>query len=592
MNNFFKMFLASLTALIVFSILPFFIMVAIVSSIGAASDAPVVVKGNSILVVDLSKPIVNDISTNTFDYFDFKSMNLNMPTTVDKAVQSIYAAANDSRIISLYIDARNYNAIALTSLEELRRSIEFFKSKDKKVYSYASSYDNSSYYISSVADKVVIAPLGNLFLTGLSSDVMYYKGLFDKVGVNVDLIRVGKYKSAGEPLISETMSKYNRLQLESMLGSMWGVIVDDISASRGVSPVEINKMVNDMSVIAAKGALDNKMVDSVLYYNEFRDMLNKDEKSDYISLNKYASTIKSFRSLDEDGKPILTSKNKIAYLVAEGNIIDGKSGDGTVGDHTMCEKISKLRKDSTVKAVVFRINSPGGSAMSSEYMWNELRLLQKEKPLIVSMGTYAASGGYYIAAPADYIFAESTTLTGSIGVFSTIFNAEKLIDKFGVNIYNVSTNDNSGLTGGMLYRGLNSTEKMFLKGMTEDIYRTFKERVSQGRNLTMEQVENLAQGRVWSGVQAVDNGLVDEIGGVTEAINMAAVRAGVQDDFILVQPKVEDNPFAAVMNIMNAKVTELRTPDFGILQSEYNYIMSFNNKSTTMAIMPYMIKVQ
>lgn len=591
MKKFMKMFFASLLALIVASFLPFLILVGVISAFTSSSDSTAVVKNESILVVNLSNPIVDEVSSNPMDYFDFNSFDIKAPLTIQKAVHSILAAAKDDRIESIYLNIKSGNVISLTNLEELRRAISIFKESGKKVYSYSSSYSNSSYYLASVANKVVLAPMGSVGLLGLSSEVTYYKDLLDKLGIDIDLIRVGKYKSAGEPFISNKMSSANRQQLSELLNSMWISVVSDISESRGVSILDINEMINSLDSYRAEDALKNKLVDKVQYFDEFVAELEEDEDK-YISLKSYASTILSIRSVKEDGKPVLFSMNKVALVNASGTIVNGKSADGTVGDATLCSKLELLRKDTTVKAVVLRINSGGGSATASEYMRRELELLQKVKPLIVSMGSYAASGGYWMAMPADYIFAEKTTLTGSIGVFSMIPNVEKATDKIGLNMYNVSTNKNSGLLGGMIFRGLNKTERAFMQEMTNDIYSSFLETVANGRNLSIERVEELAQGRVWSGVDAKTNGLIDEIGGVVEAIYYAAERAGVQDNFILHEPKDKGDIFSEALKMFSAEIKSLVKPDLGIMQNDIDILTRFSKNQGAMAMMPYMIEIE
>lgn len=591
MRNFFKMFAASLLAFFVMSIFPFFILVGIVGILSSTEDEVVLVPDNSVLVVDLSKTIVDVISDNPLDYFDFNTLDLKSPLTITKAIQSIYNASKDDRIVSMYIDARSDNKIPTTTLQELRRAILEFKKTGKKVYSYASTYSNSSYYLSSVADEVVIAPMGNLMVLGMELTATYYKEFFTKIGIDVDLIRVGKYKSAGEPFITNKMSASNRTQLNSMVNSLWWSLLSDISKSRGISSNKINDMINELSAVEAKDAKSSNLIDDILYYDEFNDLLTANDEK-FISLNKYSTVVSSFRSDDEKGKPVLYSKNKIAVINAQGAIINGKSKDGSVGDFTFCKRVKELREDDDVKAVVLRINSPGGSASASEYMWRELSLLQKKKPLIVSMGGYAASGGYYIAAPADFIFAEETTLTGSIGVFSMLYNVKGTADKLGLSVYTISSNDNTGLLGSVLINGLNKQEHILMQNSITNIYDTFKKRVSQGRNLSLERVEELAQGRIWTGSEALGNGLIDATGGILDAVYMAADKAGVSKDFVLEEPTQKNNSFATVISFFNSKIETYSTPDFGLFQKDYEFINSLRTGSEIKAAVPFLITVK
>ncbi len=594
MKQFFKMFAASLLAITVAFVVPFFMFVGIISLISSFGESDkVVISANSIIKIDLSAPVVDQVSEDPMTYIDFSSMKINKPLEIQKAVQSIYSAATDSRISAIYIEPKMITAISLTNLQELRVALEKFKESGKKIYSYSSLYDNSSYYLSSVATDLTIAPLGMVFTLGLSSESVYMKDLFEKYGIDVDLIRAGKYKSAGEPFIASRMSKENREQNQSMLDSIWDGMISDISASRGVEVAELNKLVDNLSAVEAKNALDNKLVDAIRYIDEMQDVLESDYPDyKFVSLLDYSKTLLSVRSVDENKKPILSSSNKIALVNAVGSIVDGKSSDGKLGSETFIKTIQKIRKDSSVKAVVLRISSPGGSALASDYMWRELSLLQKEKPLVVSMGAYAASGGYYIAAPADFIYADRATLTGSIGVFSIVPNFNETISDFGLNVEGVSTNKSSQLISVIRKGGLTSAERAFFQSNVNTIYTRFKEVVSIGRNIPVEKVDELAQGRVWTGEQALENGLVDAIGGVSDAILMAAERAGILDDFILHTSVSSDNKFQQIMSSFSAKAQSLTEPNFGLLQPQYNFIKNFEGNVSAQTIMPYQITIK
>ena len=595
MKEFFKMFAASLLALTVMLFVPFIMMVGAITLISSfGEDKSVLISDNTILKIDLSIPLVDKVSDEPMSYIDFNTFKFNKPLEIHKAVQSIYSAVTDDRISAIYIKSETMNmAMSLTSAQELRAALEVFKESGKKIYSYSSFYGNASYYLSSVATDLSIAPMGMVAVLGLSSESVYFKDMFNKFDINVDLIRAGKYKSAGEPFIANKMSAENRKQTKEMLNSIWNGMVADISSSRGVDVAEFNKLVDNLSAVDAQSAKKSKLIDEIRYIDEMQDLL-KTEHPDYklVSLLDYSKTLLSIRSVDENKKPILTSKNKIALIHAEGTIIEGKSSEGNLGSDTFIKLIQKLRKDSSVKAVVLRVNSPGGSAMASEYMWRELTLLQKIKPLVVSMGNYAASGGYYIAAPADFIYADKATLTGSIGVFSMMINLNESIGNLGLKVESVSTNQSSEIFSVIRDGGLTSTERLFFQSNVNDVYSRFKEVVSLGRNMPIDKVDEIAQGRVWTGEQALEVGLVDAIGGVSDAILMAAERAAVLNDFVLQTPKSSENKFMQILSGMNAKVKTMVEPNFGLLQPQYNFIKNFDEQPSIQAIVPYYMTIK
>ncbi len=594
MKTFFKMFFASLLALVAFFTIPFFLFLGIVTAISSFGEKETIISSNSILQIDLSTPFVDKVGENPMEYMDFQTFKINMPTTTNKAVQAIISAGSDPKIEAMFIDTRNGNANSIATIEELRNAIKEFKKSGKKVYSYG-TYGNAAYYFASVADSVIVSPVGGVEWIGLSGQVQYYKDMFDKIGIDVNLIRVGKYKSAGEPYIKNSMSKENREQTSAMIGSIWNRMTQEVSESRNISSEELNNFADNLNATEPEEALENKLVDAIMYPDEVTSLLDEKfgKKSKFLAIQKYASTMLSIRSKNKEGKPVLTSKNRIAILYAVGAIIDGKSTDGTIGDKDFRRNVIKLRKDSTVKAVVLRINSPGGSANASELMWRELTLLQKEKPLIVSMGDYAASGGYYIATPADFIFAQPTTLTGSIGVFATLFDISKTMKKIGVNTEVVNTNKNSDVMASALsFNKMSQSARNYFQKSVNKVYKTFKTRVSEGRNLDMDKVEELAQGRVWTGADALQNGLVDAHGGLTEAIITAAERANIQDDFIVIDNNKVSPNMQMLVNVMQTKIKALSKPDFGVFQKEYDFVMNLKNGSEIQTLIPYSINIQ
>jgi protease-4 len=407
---------------------------------------------------------------------------------------------------------------------------------------YAEMMDEHGYYLASTADKIYINPSGELLLNGMSSQVIYLKGAFDKLGLEPQLIKHGKYKSAGEPLIAEHMSNENRKQIESYMGSLYHHFVANIAKDRKKTEAEVENIINKLAIREPMDAVKLGMIDSVKYEDQLFDELKgklglkADDKLSLVGLGKYKNTKNDISTADE----------KIAVIYCEGDIVSGKSSDGSMGSETICEAIKKVRTDKKYKALVLRINSPGGSALASDVIWREIVLTKKEKPVVVSMGNVAASGGYFIAAPADVIVAQPNTITGSIGVFGLLINAQKLIkDKLGINVETVKFGEFADL--GSPDRPLNNSEKEIIQHAIDKIYNDFVARVAEGRKMTAAQVDSIAQGRVWSGKEAKEIGLVDEFGGLETAIKIAAKRAKIEDYRIVNLPEQKD-PFQEILS--------------------------------------------
>lgn len=586
-----KVFLAALLAGIVGSVMMLFVWVAIFSGMSSAM-APVKgsVPESAILKIDLAENLVDAPSKNPFAGFDFTTMTTSSELTIYKALRALEAAAGDERIKGIYINIGAGGAAELALIEELRNAIETFKESGKFVVAYNDVYNQGVYFLSSVADKVYMQPEGTFAWPGIALNTMFFKGLFDKLGVEVDILRPSacKFKSAVEPMFLTKMSDANRLQVQSMANNIWSLITEKVSASRGVSVEQLNQMADDLSVILPKEALENKMVDGLMYADQIEELFKNEygiEKPEYISLADYAS------ALVPDSKKL--SAPKVAIVYASGDIVEGRGSDDQIYGYTFAKTLREVAEDDDVKAVVMRVNSPGGSALASDIIWREVELLKQKKPVIVSMGAYAASGGYYISAPADAIVADNLTLTGSIGVFGMIPNVgDALEDKLGVTFDGVSTNKHSDI--GNVYKPLSDFEHQAFMRVVDKVYTRFTSLVAEGRNLTIERVLELAEGRVWTGSEAQQNGLVDTCGGLTAALAIAVDKSGLGENYQIVE--VSDTPtgFAALLQSMNVKTFKniaLRS-EFGKLYNEYKHIEDMLGKQGVYTFCPYIFRIE
>ncbi|MBR2050683.1 MAG: signal peptide peptidase SppA, partial [Rikenellaceae bacterium] len=423
--NFFKTFLASLLAFIVANFVWFFLFIIIIAGVAAIGSSTTIVEPKSVLKIDLSESIVDQPVNDPLAGFDPMSMNVQKSVSNMQVMRAIEAASIDDNIEGIYINLTGAGTASAALLEEMRGYIETFKGEGKFVIAYGETYSQGGYYLASMADSIYLNPVGEMDWRGMAMPVVFYKGALDKLGIEPQVFRHGTFKSAVEPYILNRMSPENRTQMETIANSIWGTMVEDIAEERNLSIDSLNMFATDLTAMMAEDALANRMVDGLKYEDEVEDILREKLELDadedipmvtlgeYIAANPYTPTY---------------SDNKIEVIYAEGQIVQGTSEQGTLGSSTLADQLAEARLDEEVKAVVLRVNSPGGSALASEVIWREMELLRQQKPVIVSMGDYAASGGYYISAPADAIVAEATTLTGSIGVFGLMFNAEKALN--------------------------------------------------------------------------------------------------------------------------------------------------------------------
>lgn len=546
MKTFLKMLLATVVGGLIVVVFVFFVFLGIIGIIASSSNKPVQVKPNSVLQIKLNQNITDRSSKNPFEGFSYPDFKPSPALGLTDILASIKKAKNDPNIKGILLDLTTIPA-GISTVDEIREALADFKSSGKFIVSYADSYLQKSYYLATVADKVYMNPAGNLLFVGLRAEVMFYKNMLEKIGVEPQIIRHGKFKSAVEPFMLDKMSAENREQLTVFLNTLWQHMVSKIASSRNIRTEELNAMADNLALRTATDALRLKMVDSLLYRDQLLVLLDSlcgkkpVGKPEFITLPAYIKA--------PAAKPVRFVRDKIAVVFASGEVISGEGQEGSVGSDRISAAIRKARKDSLVKAIVFRVNSPGGSALASEVIWREVRLAAETKPVVVSMGDVAASGGYYIACPASMIVANPTSLTGSIGVFGLLINAKPLLEKkIGITTDVARTNKYSDF--GSFYRPLAAPEKEAIQAQIEFIYSTFVQHVAEGRKMKPEKVDSIGQGRIWSGISASRLGLVDEMGGLERAIELAALKANLKEYRLVNLPELED-PITQLMKMLS-----------------------------------------
>ena len=535
MKSFFKNVLSTIIGMVLAVIVIMLLFVGIISlSISSINNKDEVsVKENSILEINLSDlSVVERTSENPFDNLSFSG---DIPKTIalKQVLDNIEKAKTDKNIKAIYINTSFFNA-GISQIEEIRNKLLEFKLSGKPIIAYAEVYSQSAYYLASVSNSIYLNPIGIVDLKGFSISQIFFKGLLEKLDIDMQIIRHGKFKSAVEPFTLDKMSTANREQMRLFISSIADNIMDSIANQRGLTLSEIQRHANNLSLENAKSCLDLNYVDALLYQDQLEDTLKTlagAEKLSFVTLSKYTHA---------KGNKKEISRNKIAIVYATGTINSGKGDEKSIGSETTAKAIKQAREDKNVKAIVFRINSGGGSALASDVIWRETILAKAEKPLIVSMGDYAASGGYYIACAADNILANPTTLTGSIGVFGMVPNLKRFYkNKLGITFDTVNTNKYADIG---MNRLLTKFERNKIQKSVEDIYSTFITHVSEGRNMSTEAVDEIGQGRIWTGYDAKSIGLIDTYGGIEKAIEIAAFLAKVEDYRIISLPKQKD-PF-------------------------------------------------
>lgn len=543
--------LAVIVGLFAFSILSILISFAILGALVASGDKEVTIKENTVLHINLNgRTIVERTNDDDLSLGGFGSVfSTPMTAGMVNLKKAINAAAKDDNIKGIYLNA-GFVFAGQANLLELRNTLIDFKESGKFILAYDEIYSEGGYYLASVADEIYINPLGGIDFNGFASETIFMKGFFEKVGIKPEIFRVGDFKSAVEPFILDQMSPENRLQTESFLNEINSQALAGISETRGIALDSLTIINNQMLVRDPKTAVSYGIATALAYEDEIDAKLKEklglgeDDKISTIKVTEYNKTVKT---------PNLASKNRIAVIVAEGQIVSGNA-DGMISSDKFAAEIRKARKNDDIKAIVLRVNSPGGSVLASEVIWREMMEAKKAKPLIVSMGEVAASGGYYIAAPADTIVAQPNTITGSIGIFGLFFTVEELInDKLGITTDVVETGELSDFMNPG--RELTQVERNIVQTSIEDGYETFISRVAEGRNMTADKVKAVASGRVWTGSQALENGLVDVLGGLDNAIKIAADKVDAGDDYRVIYYPAQKPWFEVLMSDLENNVS-------------------------------------
>ncbi|MFM6351586.1 MAG: signal peptide peptidase SppA [Dolichospermum sp.] len=605
MNNFIKQTLASLIGnllgLTIFSGLSTLGFLLILIAVASSQNSGPTVKDKSVLVFDLSmkitdsEPSSDELLQKTLSGVDENSI------TLRKVVETLDKAGRDQRIVGIYIDGSNANSeVGYASLREMRQALERFRKTGKKIIAYSTDWNEREYYLSSVANQIVVNPIGTMEMNGLSSQPMFLAGALQKYGIGVQIVRVGKFKGAVEPLILDQLSAENREQTQKLLDDIWGEWRRAVGKSRNIQPQKLQAIANNQPILEATAAQANGLVDKTAYQDQvFTDLKKltsqqeKDQTLKKISLSDYAEV--PGESVD--------SNQKIAVVYAEGEIVNGRGNDGEIGGDRFAKIFSKIRENSQIKAVVLRINSPGGSATASEIMQREIKLTRQIKPVIVSMGDVAASGGYWIASDSHRIFAEPNTITGSIGVFGVLFNGQKLGNNNGITWDTVKTSEYADQQ--TISRPKSPQELEVYQRSVNRIYNLFLEKVSQGRKLPNAKVAEIAQGRIWSGIAAKKIGLVDEIGGLNVAIEYAAKKAKVGNNWQLEEyPQVGswvERLLEKKLDVTKAKLgiekTEIKSNNPLInelrkFQQEINILQTMNDPQGIYSRLPVNLKVE
>ncbi len=546
MKQFLKITLATIVGSLVSAFLLVFLVIMLIGGLIAAadSDEKKELEANSVLELKLDQMIPERTSKNPFEQINFNTFESTRNSGLNDILKAIKVAETNDNIKGIYLNL-SISPNSYATLEAIRNALLDFKKSKKYIIAYGEILEEHSYYLASVADEIYLNPAGELLIDGFSSSTPYLKGMFDKLGLEPQLIRHGKYKAAGEPLISDRMSDANRQQIEAYTGSMYHNFCEALATARKKTVSDIEKIANELLVQSPEDAKKLGLITDIYFEDQVQDRLT--EKTG-VKTYKDVKLISVSDAADQAKSAAFSVKEKIAVVYCVGDIVSGKGDDQTMGSSTIVESLRKAKADSSIKAVVLRINSPGGSAMASDVIWREVVLTKKVKPVIVSMGDVAASGGYYIAAPADVIVAQKNTVTGSIGVFAMLLNAQKLIkEKLGVNIETVKFGQYADM--GTANRPLTAAEQAILQRYIDRIYDDFIEKVAQGRKLTKEQVDSIAQGRVWSGTDAKKIGLIDEFGGLERAIEIAAKKVKLEEYRISTYPE-QKAPFEQFLNSM------------------------------------------
>lgn len=580
--SFFKTVLATIVGLILFGLLSFFLLIGIAA---AGGDNVPDVKENSVLYINLNGPVVERIVEDPLnELFDDGPKGI----ALLDAIESINAAREDENIKGIYIE-HGYLRGGYASFEEIRGALLAFKESGKFVYSYAEFLSEQNYYLASIADEIYFNPQGTMEFNGLSANITFYKGLFEKLDIKPQIFRVGEFKSYVEPYIRKNMSEPNRKQIDSFLNSIYDFYLKNVSEVRNMSKESLENVSDSMLIRNAQAALEHGLITKIGYEDEIKSLIKEQlnitdkKKINFVSLANYGKAVRADSEY---------SKNKIAVIIADGAIVSGKGDAESVGSEKFARVIKKARENKRVKAVVIRVNSPGGSALASDVMWREIMLTKKVKPVIASMSNVAASGGYYMAMPCDTIVAQPNTITGSIGIFGMLFDMSGLLEnKLGITSDVVNTGEYSDIY--TVTRPLTEYEMSIFQKQTEEGYETFTSKAAEGRSMSVEDLKKVASGRVWTGLQAKENGLVDVLGGFNDAVLLAAEAAGIEDDYATsFYPKLQ-SPFDEIMSkFVGGQQSKFLKNEYGILADEVKKIKHLQELNGIQARMPFDIEIK
>lgn len=585
--NFWKIFFATLAAIVFSSLVTLFFFISAGAGFMASfSTPPVTQPTNSVLYIDFGENVIDAPMKSPMSSIDIMNMNISEPITLREVLTAIEKAATDPSIKGICIRIDGLGTVSAANIEEMRAAIEGFKESGKFVVAYDDIYTQVEYYLASVADEVLLQPEGSLDWRGVSLTTMFYKGLIDKLDADVEIFRpsVCRYKSAVEPFFLTKMSKENRKQMEVIASSIWQTICEDVAKSRNIGVESLQQMASNNLLVLSEDAVKYQLVDRLAYEDELYELFDsygverdaqghhhKVTLGEYIMANDFSTVtvnVDNSYALEFIDKPL------VAVIYAEGDIVDGDLYmDGQIYGTSLARELRQARLDERTKAVVVRVNSPGGSALASDVVWREMSLLQQTKPVVISMGDMAASGGYYISTPADAIYADRLTLTGSIGVFGMMLNLENTLrNKIGITV-DVAATSAAAVAPTPFSPMSNQQREAIMKGV-DRVYEVFTGKVAEGRNMDIEDVYNIAEGRVWTGSDAVNIGLVDNIGGFTEALSAAANLADLGNNFTIYEFTAPLTPFEEWMKGMGLMLSSSYGIDYDVYQHEINDIVT------------------
>ena len=580
MWQFIKYVLATIIGVFLFSLLAIFLVIGF-AAVAGSSDDKTTIETNSVLKLSLDAPIQEVGIENPFAEITGGDGNVLGLIDIKEAIAN---AKLDPNIKGIYLDAQ-YPQTGWASLEEIRDALLDFKKSKKFVYAYGEVMTEKAYYLASVSDKIYLNPAGGMEWNGLSAEYEFYKGTFDKLEIKPVIFRVGDFKSAVEPFFRDNMSDASKLQSKQLVGGIFDHVLGKIAQSRGLSVAQLNNLADSLSIDSAQEALQAKLITHAGYYDEVETAMKKelklddDKKVNFVGLEKYLKGEKYVKKGNSD--------NRIAIIVGEGAIVSGKGDEGSIGSEKIVKELQKARKDKKIKAVVLRINSPGGSALASDVMWREIELTRKVKPVIASMSDVAASGGYYMAMGCDKIVAQPTTITGSIGVFGLLFNVSNFTkNKLGITFDRVNTNAHADAP--TVTREMTPFETNKMQRSTENVYETFTRKAAAGRKMSQDKLKTIASGRVWSGKDAKTNGLVDEFGGLDRAIEIAAQAAKLKNgDFSTRYYPAKRNVFEQFMTNFSSETEErILASQLGEFAPYFKVVKKIKRMEGVQALMP------